>query len=374
MKVAILRERFTDERRVAVSPDTVKSIVGLGCDVVIEEGAGRGASFTDRDFTAVGAEVVSDVGQVVVEASVVLKVRHPLEEELVYFQGGTILIGLLDPYQGKERIQAYAERGVVSFALELIPRITRAQSMDVLSSQANLMGYKAVIDSVSYFSRSVPMMMTAAGTLPPAYCFIMGVGVAGLQAIATARRLGAVVCATDIRPATKEEVLSLGAKFVAVEDEEFQQAQTTGGYAKQMSEGYRKKQAELIMQTIKKQDIVITTALVPGKRAPILVTTDMIQSMKSGSVLFDLAVEQGGNVEGSEANEVVVTDNGVSILSFTNLPSRIATSSSSLYAKNVLNFLKLLVDKENKTLTIPWQDDIIKATALTYDGRVLQSL
>ena len=374
MKVAILKEQRTDECRVAASPETVKNIRSLGCDVVIEKDAGRKASFTDQDFTAVGAKIVSEAQQALAQANVVLKVQRPLEEELELFRPGTVLIGLLDPYQATKQIQEYANKDVVSFALELIPRITRAQSMDVLSSQANLMGYKAVIEAVSFFSRSVPMMMTAAGTLAPAYCFVMGVGVAGLQAIATARRLGAIVCATDIRPATKEEVLSLGAKFIAVEDEEFQQAQTAGGYAKPMSEAYQKKQAELMMQTIKKQDIVITTALVPGKKAPLLVTTDMIHTMKSGSIVFDLAVEQGGNVQGSRANERVITQNRVSILSFTNLPSRIAASASALYAKNVLNFFKLFLNNETKTFSIPWQDEIIKATALTHNGQVLHSL
>jgi NAD(P) transhydrogenase subunit alpha len=290
-------------------------------------------------------------------------------DELALMKPGAMLVAILQPYQQRDQLQAYADAKVNAFAMELMPRITRAQSMDVLSSQANLAGYRAVVDAASEFGRAFPMMMTAAGTVPPARVMIMGVGVAGLQAIATARRLGGVVSATDVRPATKEQVQSLGATFVAVEDDEFKEAQTAGGYAKEMSPAYQEKQRALIAETIKKQDIIITTALIPGRKAPILVTEAMVRSMKPGSVLVDLAVEQGGNVEGSKPGEIVDID-GVKIVGHLNVPSRNAIDASMLYSKNLLNFLTPLIDKE-KGLTINWDDEIIKGTALTRDGALV---
>jgi NAD(P) transhydrogenase subunit alpha len=283
---------------------------------------------------------------------------------------GSALIAVLSPYQAKEQVKAYAARGVDAYAMELIPRITRAQSMDVLSSQANLAGYKAVLDAAAEFGRAFPMMMTAAGTVPPARAFVMGVGVAGLQAIATAKRLGAIVSATDVRPATKEQVESLGGAFVAVEDEEFRQAQTAGGYAKEMSAEYQAKQRALVAEHIRKQDLVITTALIPGRKAPVLVTDEMLRTMKQGAVLVDLAVEQGGNVEGSRPGEVVEV-HGVRIVGHRNVPSRLAVDASALYARNLLSFLTPLVDKETKALKPDPEDEIVKATCLTRGGAVV---
>ncbi|TWB73557.1 NAD(P) transhydrogenase subunit alpha [Nitrospirillum amazonense] len=370
MKIGVLKERRPGELRVAASPETVRKFVGLGFDVTIETGAGVGAAITDDAFAAAGATIAPDATSALADADVVLKVQRPEPEELALIKRGAKLAAILSPYGDAERVKSYADAGVDAFAMEFIPRITRAQSMDVLSSQANLAGYRAVLDAAYEFGRAFPMMMTAAGTVPPARAFIMGVGVAGLQAIATARRLGAIVSATDVRPATKEQVQSLGATFVAVEDEEFQQAQTAGGYAKEMSAEYRAKQAALVAETIKKQDIVITTALIPGRRAPVLVTDAMLRTMKTGAVVVDLAVEQGGNVEGSEPGKIV-EKYGVKIVGHTNVPSRIAVDSSALYAKNLLNFLTPLVDKEAKALKIDWNDDIIKGTALTRDGAVI---
>ena len=283
---------------------------------------------------------------------------------------GALVISIMDPYGNEAALKALADAGVTAFAMELMPRITRAQSMDVLSSQANLAGYRAVIDASAEYGRAFPMMMTAAGTVPAARVFIMGVGVAGLQAIATARRLGAVVTATDVRPATKEQVESLGAKFLAVEDEEFKNAQTAGGYAKEMSKEYQAKQAALVAEHIKKQDVVITTALIPGRPAPKLVSKEMVASMKPGSVLVDLAVERGGNVEGAEAGKVADV-NGVKIVGFTNVAGRLAASASALYSKNLLTFLEILIDKKDKKLAVNWDDEIVKATALTRDGAVV---
>ncbi|TWB27125.1 Re/Si-specific NAD(P)(+) transhydrogenase subunit alpha [Nitrospirillum bahiense] len=370
MKIGVLKERRPGELRVAASPETVRKFVGLGFDVTIETGAGVGAAITDDAFAAAGATIAPDAASTLADADVVLKVQRPEPEELALIKRGAKLAAILSPYGDAERVKSYADAGVDAFAMEFIPRITRAQSMDVLSSQANLAGYRAVLDAAYEFGRAFPMMMTAAGTVPPARAFIMGVGVAGLQAIATARRLGAIVSATDVRPATKEQVQSLGATFVAVEDEEFQQAQTAGGYAKEMSAEYRAKQAALVAETIKKQDIVITTALIPGRKAPVLVTDAMLRTMKTGAVVVDLAVEQGGNVEGSEPGKIV-EKYGVKIVGHTNVPSRIAVDSSALYAKNLLNFLTPLVDKEAKALKIDWNDDIIKGTALTRDGAVV---
>ncbi|MEE3626995.1 Re/Si-specific NAD(P)(+) transhydrogenase subunit alpha [Nitrospirillum sp. BR 11752] len=370
MKIGVPKERRPGELRVAASPETVRKFVGLGFDVTIETGAGLGAAITDDAFAAAGATIAPDAAAALADADVVLKVQRPEPEELALIKRGAKLAAILSPYGDADRVKSYADAGVDAFAMEFIPRITRAQSMDVLSSQANLAGYRAVLDAAYEFGRAFPMMMTAAGTVPPARAFIMGVGVAGLQAIATARRLGAIVSATDVRPATKEQVQSLGATFVAVEDEEFQQAQTAGGYAKEMSPEYRAKQAALVAETIKKQDIVITTALIPGRKAPVLVTDAMLRTMKPGAVVVDLAVEQGGNVEGSEPGKIV-EKYGVKIVGHTNVPSRIAVDSSALYAKNLLNFLTPLVDKEAKALKIDWNDEIIKGTALTHDGAVV---
>jgi len=307
----------------------------------------------------------------------VLKVQRPLTaaeggpDELALLKPGALLIGLLAPYSNREQIEAYAAKGVIAFAMELLPRISRAQSMDVLSSQANLAGYKAVLDGAAEFGRAFPMMMTAAGTVAPAKVLVMGAGVAGLQAIATARRLGAVVSATDVRLAAKEQVESLGAKFVMVEDEESKQAETAGGYAKEMSDAYKQKQAALIRETLKKQDIAICTALIPGRKAPVLIAEDMVKEMRPGSVIVDLAVEQGGNCPLSKPGEVVTTENGVRVVGHLNVPSRLAVDSSALYAKNLLNFLGLMIDKKDKALKLDWTDEIIKGTALTRDGAVV---
>ncbi|WP_085554695.1 Re/Si-specific NAD(P)(+) transhydrogenase subunit alpha [Azospirillum agricola] len=376
MKIAIPRERRAGELRVAASPDTVKKFKGLGLDVVVESGAGLGSSIPDAAFAAAGADIAPDPAATLADADIVLKVQRPLidgeggPDELALIRKGALLFAILNPHNSREHVKAYAEAGVNAFAMEFMPRITRAQVMDVLSSQANLAGYKAVVDAASEYGRAFPMMMTAAGTVPPARAFIMGVGVAGLQAIATAKRLGAIVSATDVRPAVKEQVQSLGGSFVAVENDEFKQAETAGGYAKEMSDDYKRQQAALVAEHIKKQDIVITTALIPGRKAPILVTAEHVASMKPGSVLIDLAVEQGGNVEGSRLSEVVVTANGVRIVGHANYPSRIAESASLLYAKNLLALLTALHDKD-KGVTVNWDDEIVKAIALTRDGAVV---
>jgi NAD(P) transhydrogenase subunit alpha len=376
MKIGVMKERRPNEARVAVSPDTVKKLVGLGATVAVETGAGGGANFTDEAFRAAGAEIAGDAAAAVRDADLVLKVQRPLRaadggpDELGLLKSGTVLVGILAPYAAKAEIAEYASRGLVAFAMELMPRITRAQVMDVLSSQSNLAGYKAVVDAASEFGRAFPMMMTAAGTVAPARVLVMGAGVAGLQAIATARRLGAIVSATDVRPAAKEQVESLGASFVAVEDEEFRQAETAGGYAKEMSDAYKQKQAALIAETIKKQDIVITTALIPGRKAPVLVTEAMVQSMKPGSVIVDLAVEQGGNCPLSELGKTVVK-HGVKLVGHANVPSRLAADASALYARNLLAFVGLMVDKATKGLKIDWDDEIIKGTLLTREGKVV---
>lgn len=367
--VFIPRELDANEPRVAASPDTVKRLAGLGFDVVVETGAGTRSRIPDEEFAKAGAAIgkASDVAK----ADVVLKVRRPTDAELKNYKAGAAVVDIMDPYGNDAAVAALAKAGVTAFSMEFMPRITRAQSMDVLSSQANLAGYQAVIDGASEYDRALPMMMTAAGTVPAAKVFIMGVGVAGLQAIATARRLGAVVTATDVRPAAKEQVASLGAKFLAVEDDEFKAAETAGGYAKEMSKEYQAKQATLTAEHIAKQDIVITTALIPGRPAPKLVSAAMVASMKPGSVLVDLAVERGGNVEGAEAGKVVTTANNVKIVGHLNVPGRVAASASLLYAKNLFAFLETLVDKTTKTLAINRDDDLVKATMLTDAGRVV---
>jgi H+-translocating NAD(P) transhydrogenase subunit alpha len=368
MKVAIPAE-LDSEPRVAATPDTVKKLKAYA-DVVVQSGAGLASGMLDADYEAAGATIAQNAADTLHDADVVLKVRRPTEQELSYCKPGALVFAIMDQYGADEALAAMARANVVGFAMELMPRITRAQVMDVLSSQANLAGYRAVIDGAGEFGRAFPMMMTAAGTVPAARVFVMGVGVAGLQAIATARRLGAVVTATDVRPATKEQVESLGAKFLAVEDEEFKNAQTAGGYAKEMSKEYQAKQAALVAEHIKKQDLVITTALIPGRPAPRLISAEMVKSMKPGSVIVDLAVERGGNVEGAKAGEVAHV-NGVAIVGYTNVAGRLAASASSLYAKNLLNFLDILVDKKEKKLAVNWDDEIVKATALTKDGAVV---
>ena len=373
MKLAILKERRAGETRVAATPETVKKFKGLGLDVVVESGAGMRARFADAEYVAQGAVIAPDAATALKDADVVLKVRGPEESELAVMKKGAVLAGLLAPHTEKDAIGRLAAQGVDAFAMEFLPRISRAQSMDVLSSQANLAGYKAVIDAAATFGRAMPMMMTAAGTVAPARVFIMGVGVAGLQAIATARRLGAIVSATDVRPATKEQVESLGATFVAVIDDEFKQAETAAGYAREMSKEYQAKQAALVAETIKKQDIVITTALIPGRKAPVLVSEEMVRTMKPGSVIVDLAVEQGGNCPLSKPDEVVEV-NGVTIMGYTNLPARLAVDTSSLYARNLFNFISLLVDKKTGTLAIDWNDEIVKGSCVTHDGQVVHPM
>jgi NAD(P) transhydrogenase subunit alpha len=367
MKIAVAAEADPSEPRVAATPETVKKMIGLGCEIAVQPGAGLKSGILDADYAAAGATVAADALR---GADVVLTVRRPEPGALAGANKGALVISIMDPYGNEAALKALADAGVTAFAMELMPRITRAQSMDVLSSQANLAGYRAVIDASSEYGRAFPMMMTAAGTVPAARVFVMGVGVAGLQAIATARRLGAVVTATDVRPATKEQVESLGAKFLAVEDEEFKNAQTAGGYAKEMSKEYQAKQAALVTEHIKKQDVVITTALIPGRPAPKLVSKDMVASMKPGSVLVDLAVERGGNVEGAQAGKVAEV-NGVKIVGFTNVAGRLAASASALYSKNLLTFLDILIDKKEKKLAVNWDDEIVKATALTRDGAVV---
>jgi NAD(P) transhydrogenase subunit alpha len=376
MKIGVVKERRPNEKRCAVSPDTIKKYVGLGAEVLVEAGAGEGCSIPDSTLQAAGAKIVPDARAALSDADVVLKVQRPLTaaeggpDELSLMKRGAMLVASLNPYGAKDQIGGYAQAGIVACAMELMPRISRAQNMDVLSSQSNLAGYKAVVDAAAEFGRAFPMMMTAAGTVAPARVFVMGVGVAGLQAIATARRLGAIVSATDVRPATKEQVESLGASFIAVEDEEFKQAETAGGYAKEMSDAYKAKQAALVAEHIKKQDIIITTALIPGRKAPVLVSEDMVKSMKPGSVIVDLAVEQGGNCPLSEVGKVV-EKHGVKLVGHANVPSRLAADASSLYARNLLNFLTLLIDKESKGLKINWEDEIVKGVALTRDGQII---
>lgn len=379
MKIGIAKEKRPYEARIAVSPDTVKKYVAMGFEVAIETGAGLSAAFTDATLEAAGAKIVKTAKDALGSADIVLKVRKPIgpgaevekeADEVSLMKSGATLISLMEPYKDRALIDALAAKKITTFALEMVPRITRAQSMDVLSSQANLAGYKAVLDACNEFGRAFPMMMTAAGTVPPARVLVMGAGVAGLQAIATAKRLGAVVSATDVRPAAKEQVESLGGTFVAVEDDEFKEAETAGGYAKEMSDAYKKKQAELIAETIKKQDIIICTALIPGRPAPVLVSEEMVKTMKPGSVIVDLAVEQGGNCPLSEFGKVV-HKHGVAIVGHANVPSRIAVDASALYAKNVLNFLTPLYDAEAKSLKIDLEDEIVKGSLITRDGEVV---
>ncbi|HKM73241.1 MAG TPA: Re/Si-specific NAD(P)(+) transhydrogenase subunit alpha [Stellaceae bacterium] len=376
MKVAIVKERRAFERRVAASPDTVKRMVGMRLDVVAESGAGEGACFADGSFAAAGASIAPDAAAALRDADIVLKVQRPLigdeagSDELSHMKRGAVLIGLLQPLRYPAEIDAYAAAGIIAFAIELLPRITRAQAMDALSSQANLAGYKAALEAADEFGRAFPMMMTAAGTIKAARVLVMGAGVAGLQAIATARRLGAIVSATDVRAAAKEQVESLGASFITVDEAAARSAETAEGYAREMGEDFQRRQREKITDTLKRTDVVICTALIPGRKAPVLLTETMIAELASGSVVVDLAVESGGNVEGSRLGEVVTTPNRITIIGHANMPSRIPTDASQLYARNLYNFLALLVDKDGK-LKIDTADEIIKGTLLTENGAVV---
>jgi H+-translocating NAD(P) transhydrogenase subunit alpha len=373
MKIGVPRERRPDELRVAASPDSVKRLAGRGVDVLVEVGAGAGARFSDQSFADAGARLADDAAALYRDADVVLKVRRPLEagegelDEMALLRPHQVLIGMLDPHQHRDQVRAYAVAGVIALALELLPRTTRAQAMDVLSSQANLAGYRAVIDGLAEFDRVMPMLMTAAGTVPPAKVFVIGAGVAGLHAIATARRLGAVVSATDIRPAAKEEIESLGARFVGVVKED---AATAGGYARELTDEERKQQAEMVAQHLKGQDLVITTAQIPGRPAPRLVSRAMLESMRPGAVVVDLAVESGGNVEGSEVGKVVEIG-GVKIVGHANMAARLAPATSALYARNLANFVDLLIDPASKELAINEDDELIKGTLITRDGKVV---
>ena len=374
MKIGVPKERLPHENRVAVSPETIKKFVQLGFDVTVETGAGEGSSFSDDVLKEAGATIAPDVAGAVSDADIVLKIRSPMTgggvDELGAMKSGAMLMAHLNALNDADLVAAMNKQGVSAFAMELLPRITRAQSMDILSSQSNLSGYKAVLDAAGVLGRAFPMMMTAAGTIPPAKVFIMGVGVAGLQAIATAKRMGAVVTATDVRPATKEQVASLGGKFLEVDAEMEAEAQTEGGYAKEMPPEYFEKQKAVVAEHIKKQDVVITTALIPGRPAPTLVTEDMVKSMPDGAVVVDLAVEAGGNCELSEYGEVV-KKHGVTLVGHANVPSRVAEDASKLFAKNLLNFITPLVDTESKQLNIDWEDEIIQGTLICRDGNVV---
>jgi len=369
MKIAVPAEDET-EPRVALTPEMAKKYVKLGCKVVIEKGAGERSYFPDHDYEEAGAELAQTGEAAVDGADLVLKVRPPSEAEVSTMKSGAAIAAMLEPFGPHETIDRLASQGVIAFSMELMPRITRAQSMDVLSSQANLAGYKAVVDAASAFGRAMPMMMTAAGTVPPAKVFVMGAGVAGLQAIATARRLGGVVSATDVRPAVKEQVKSLGAKFIAVEDEEFREAETAGGYAKEMSDEYKRKQNELIADHIKAQDIVVTTALIPGRPAPKLVSATMVETMKPGAIVYDMAAERGGNCELTKPGEDIM-HKGIRIMGPLNIAGKVPGNASSLYARNLQAFSELIIDPENGAIAIDWDDDIIKGTALTRDGEVI---
>ena len=368
--IAVPAEEDETEPRIALSPDTAKKFISHSCQVRVQSGAGRGSHFADAEFEAVGVEIAKTPAETINDADVVLTVRRPSPDGLQGLKKGAVVAGILDPFGDKGGLEALAKTGATLFAMEFMPRITRAQSMDVLSSQSNLAGYKAVVDAAAHFNRAMPMMMTAAGTVPPARVFVMGAGVAGLQAVATAKRLGAVVTATDVRPAAKEQVESLGGKFVAVENEEFKQAETAGGYAKEMSDDYKKQQAELVAEHIKSQDIVITTALIPGRPAPKLISKDMVASMHSGAIIVDMAVERGGNCEGAKPGEVVEV-NGVTIMGHLNLAGALSVNASSLYARNLLAFIELLLDTESGGLAIDWDDEIVAGTLIARDGALV---
>jgi len=373
MKIFVPAERLPDEPRVAITPDMVKKFIGLGCTVSIETGAGKGAHINDAAFVDAGARIVKTIKQAAKEANIILKVRRPTPEEARTYKKGAIVVGILDPYSDEAGLKELAKAGVSAFAMELMPRITRAQSMDVLSSQSNLAGYKAVIDAAAEFDRAMPMMMTAAGTVAPARVFVMGAGVAGLQAIATARRLGAIVSATDVRAVAAEQVKSLGATFVMVESDDKDGGQTAGGYAKEMSDDYKRRQAELVAKTIKKQDIVICTALIPGRPAPVLVSREMVESMKPGSIVVDLAVERGGNCPLSKPGKVV-KHKDVTIMGHVNMAGRVAVDASNLYARNLFNFLSPMFEGDSGKFNIDWEDETITGTALMRDGKMIHPL
>ena len=370
MKVAVIKENQTHEERVSCTPEVAKKLVGLGLKVSIESNAGTAASYFDLDYKNVGAEIVKNQKPLLEKADIVFAIRRPDVKTLKNLKKGSVLICQMEPHNNPKELKSFADANITSFSLEQVPRISRAQSMDVLSSQSNLAGYRSIIEASQTYGRAFPMMMTAAGTIPPARVLIMGVGVAGLQAIATAKRLGAIVSATDVRPAVKEQVHSLGGKFIAVEDEEFKEAETTGGYAKQMSAEYQKKQAALVAETIKDQDIVITTALIPGKAAPKLITDDMIKSMKSGSVIVDLASSAGGNCSATIPDKINIKYD-VKIIGYTNMPSRLAGDASRLFARNLYAFLENIWDKEKSKLKIDEEDEIVKGSLLTHKGKLL---
>ena len=371
--IAAVCENDKSEDRIGLSPETVKKFANLGCKVQVQSGAGKGSHFSDGEYEEAGAVIAKDAGSALKGADILLAVRRPEAKNIKGASDKAFVVGLLDPFDKDAGLEALAKTGLTAFAVELMPRISRAQSMDVLSSQSNLAGYKAVIDAAAFFDRAIPMMMTAAGTVPAARVFVMGAGVAGLQAIATARRLGAIVTATDVRPAAKEQVESLGAKFIAVEDDEFKQAETSAGYAKEMSDEYKAKQAELVADHTKNQDIIVTTALIPGRPAPILISADMVRSMKSGAVIVDLAVERGGNCELSKPGEVV-QEGGVTIMGRFNLAGEVAVNASSLYARNLYAFIEPMIDKENGELAIDWDDEIVAGTLIAKGGELVHPM
>jgi NAD(P) transhydrogenase subunit alpha len=375
MKIAIPKELRDGETRVAMSPDMIKKLVAMGLEVMIETGAGNRAMLLDDLYRKAGALIGANANETYSGADIVLKVRPPIRpdqgpDELAMIKSGALLIGLLEPLQNTDSVAAYAKAGVTAFAMELLPRISRAQSMDVLSSQSNLAGYKAVIEAAAAFGKAFPMMMTAAGTIAPAKVLVLGTGVAGLQAIATARRLGAIVSAFDVRLAAKEEAESLGAKFIEVINEKTQGAETKDGYAKEMSEEYKRKQKELIHETLKSQDIVITTALIPGKPAPVLITEEMVKDMNLGSVIVDLAIESGGNCSITELGKVVFR-HGVTLIGHANMPGHAPVDASALYARSLVNFITPMIDPETKDLAIDWEDEIIAGTLITHDGKIV---
>ena len=368
MRAYILKESES-ELRVSASPDSVKKMVELGISVNIQTSAGQNSNFSDESYKANGAEIFNNTSEIS-NADIIIKVNKPTDDEISSMKEGSLFIGSLDPYNSSETLNKLRDKGVTSFAMELMPRITRAQSMDILSSQSNLAGYKAVIDATYLFNKAMPMMMTAAGTIAPAKVMVFGAGVAGLQAIATAKRLGAIVSATDVRMAAKEQVESLGGKFVMVEDDESQDAETSGGYAKEMSDEFKAKQAKLISDTLAAQDIAICTALIPGKKAPILISEEQVRSMKPGSIIIDLAAESGGNCECSVAGETKEVG-GVHVVGSKDITSTISEDASALFSKNILNFLTLLIDSESKSISIDWDDEIIQGILVTKNNEIV---